>query len=340
MLNICEHLKLNEKQATSPSSQFLDHCRKFNLNEIDQETLREQTIRLGFVNVIDAFQNVAQAEVPRFFDDARREKGGIVMSDDFYKLLQSEQQANLTSEVNSRWRLWETAISLDINPRLVEINADPRKDTLFVLSDTLRRVDVTSSREALNGYQKGRCFYCFRDIMIEHGHPNSCDVDHFFPNVLKGFGFSNLDQVWNLVFVLQGMQSRRQGGKFERIPDSASLNRASQAKQLLCGEPSSLEGNDHQPDRRNGGRTTQPSYSHSSTEQLMPFPAGKNGSHENCWEKRFERVRILRHGQQSYNPTERVVGCYQRCVFLSPLSTRSSSPNDTFPRTSSSLTRN
>jgi hypothetical protein len=223
-LNICEHLKLNEKQATSASSQFLDHCRKFNLNEIDQETLREQTIRLGFVNVIDAFHNVAQAEVPRFFDDARRQERGIVLSDNFYKLLQSGQQDNLKLEVNSRWRLWETAMSLDINPRLIEIRTDPWSDTLFVLNDARRRVNVTSSREALNGYQKGKCFYCFRDIMIEPGHPNSCDVDHFFPHVLKGFGFSNLDQVWNLVLSCGGC-NRGPGGKFERIPDISLLNK-------------------------------------------------------------------------------------------------------------------
>jgi hypothetical protein len=223
-LNICEHLKLNEKQATSASSQFLDHCRKFNLSEIDEETLREQTVRLGFVNVIDAFHNVAQAEVPRFFDDARQEKRGIVLSDNLYKVLQSDQQDNLKLEVNSRWRLWETAISLDINPRLIEINADPQKDALFVLNDTLRRVDVTSSREALNGYQKGKCFYCFTDVMIEPGHPNSCDVDHFFPDLLKRFDFRNLDQVWNLVLSCKDC-NRGERGKFERIPDRSFLDR-------------------------------------------------------------------------------------------------------------------
>ena len=39
-LNICEHLQINDKQVTSASSQFLDCCRKFNRNEIDQSGSR------------------------------------------------------------------------------------------------------------------------------------------------------------------------------------------------------------------------------------------------------------------------------------------------------------
>jgi 5-methylcytosine-specific restriction endonuclease McrA len=163
-------------------------------------------------------------KVPKFFDDARREKRGIVLLDNFYKLLRSHQQENLKLEVNSRWRLWETAISLNINPRLMEVNSDPSTNVLFIVNDKLRRVDVTSSREALNGYQKGKCFYCPQDIMIEPGHPTSCDVDHFFPDLLKGFGFSNLDQVWNLVLSCKDC-NRGEQGKFERIPDLSFLNR-------------------------------------------------------------------------------------------------------------------
>ena len=70
--HVCEHLKLNDKQATSSSSQFLDTCRTYNTGEIDKAKLIESTVRLGFVNVIDAFHNVNNAEIPeRFFIDTR-----------------------------------------------------------------------------------------------------------------------------------------------------------------------------------------------------------------------------------------------------------------------------
>ena len=163
--NISEHLLTNDKQSHSPSSKFLDACRKFNNKEIDEGTLKLETMKLGFENVIDAFHNVAQEEIPRFFDDSRRNNQGITLTDNFYKLLETNQKENFKYEVNSRWELWETAISMNINPKLLEIKSDFKSKKLFVIKDKLGRIDVTSSTDALNGYQKGKCFYCFNDFM-------------------------------------------------------------------------------------------------------------------------------------------------------------------------------
>ena len=154
--NISEHLLLNDKQATSPSSTFLDHCRKFNNQEIGENELKEQTTKFGFTNVIDAFHNVAHSEVPRFFEDVRQTEKGIILSDNFFELLQSNQRENLKLEVNSRWKLWETALSMKISPHLIEINSDFDTKTIFVHKS--QRIDVTSAKDGLNGYQKGKCF--------------------------------------------------------------------------------------------------------------------------------------------------------------------------------------
>ena len=61
--------------------------------------------------------------------------------------------------------------------------------------------DVTSSRYALDGYQKGKCFYCFDDISIEPSDDNLADVDHFFPYILETSlqRDLNIHGVWNLV---------------------------------------------------------------------------------------------------------------------------------------------
>ena len=216
--HVCEHLKTNPKQITSSSSQFLDYCSQYNQDEISEDLLKEKTVQLGFNNVIDAFHNVRKSEVPRFFDDHRQNNKSIVLTDNFYQLLNKDQYKNLHHEIESRWRLWETAISLNISPNLLQIHTDEDNQTLFVMEDEHKRIDVTSSKHSLNGYQKGKCFYCRKDISIESGHENSCDVDHFFPHMLLNLGLKGLNQVWNLVLSCKEC-NRGSAGKFERIPD-------------------------------------------------------------------------------------------------------------------------
>ena len=218
-LNISSHLKTNPKQSTSKKNTFLNACRSFNSSKIGLDELVSVTKKHGFRYVFDAFHNVAHAEIPIFFEKNDNE---IVLTDNFHDLLSDNQSSNLLFETESRWRLWETAISLNISPDLIEINFDSDGEFLFI-KDKIRRIDITSSRDALNGYQKGKCFYCNRAILIESGFENSCDVDHFFPHMLFKYNFSGLNQVWNLVLSCKNC-NRGEGGKFERIPDIYYLN--------------------------------------------------------------------------------------------------------------------
>ena len=113
----------------------------------------------------------------------------------------------------------ETAISMDISPNLIEINFDNDNEFLFV-RDKIRRIDITSSKDALNGYQKGQCFYCSKEIEIQTGLQNSCDVDHFFPHMLKNFNFRGVNQVWNLVLSCKTC-NRGEGGKVDKFQIAA-----------------------------------------------------------------------------------------------------------------------
>jgi hypothetical protein len=71
--HLCEHLKGSDRQGTFARSRFLDACRKFNAGEVDQQRLVDETAKLGFVNVIDAFHVVHDGEVGvRFFADERK----------------------------------------------------------------------------------------------------------------------------------------------------------------------------------------------------------------------------------------------------------------------------
>jgi len=223
--HICHHLKNADKQNTASSSKFLTTCRQFNNDEIGSQQLADHTSKLGFVNVIDAFHIVNNGETPvRFFVDERKTGKGIRVTDEFNLLMNSVQAANLPREVEARWRLIEAAWALGVSKSLVSVEFDSEDELLYRFDRKLRRKAVTSSRDALNGYQRGKCFYCFDDINIDDPALLP-DVDHFFAHKLKQRGFGQVvDGVWNLVLACKDC-NRGVKGKFEKIPTKSLLLR-------------------------------------------------------------------------------------------------------------------
>ena len=202
--NIIEHLKENDKQGNSKSSSFLNVCRNHIKGKISDNELWSKTEKLGFVNVVDAFQNLNGAQIPDIFYEKNYKSGKkeIVIKDNLLKLKESFHFQNFNQEVEARWNLVETAWNLNLNPKLLEVKYDEDKSLFFLENDFMRRTDITSVRDSLNGYQKGKCFYSFQDISVVSGSANLCEVDHFFPHINKTihneFG-ANINGVWNLV---------------------------------------------------------------------------------------------------------------------------------------------
>ena len=230
--HLCAHLREADKQGTSRQSRFLEACRRANAGEITTEELVEQTVRLGFNNVIDAFHVVGQDEIPhRFFLDERK-NGGIRVTEHFSKLLEGPQVGNLPAETDARWRLVETAWELGVNPGLLAaVDHDAEAEVLFVVDAARRRRPITGIRGALNGYQKGCCFYCYADMAITTTEPP--DVDHFFPHSLRAAGMGPIvDGVWNLVLACRAC-NRGANGKFNRIPTLRLLERLSTRNEFL-----------------------------------------------------------------------------------------------------------
>jgi hypothetical protein len=246
-LHPSEHLKYIDKQITSASSKFLDVCRRFKQDQ-DTSALIDQTVRLGFNNVIDAFHDIGQDDTPqRFYIDEHKSNGGIRITDEFDQLKSGAQSQDLRAEVESRWRLVETAWDLGVPRNPVSVDYDPATESLFAPARTMRRKSVTGSRGALNGYQKGACFYCFRDISTESGEFYS-DFDHFFPHRLKQAGFGTLiDGVWNLVLACKGC-NRGTAGKFDPLPSRPLLLRLYRRNEFLIGSHHPLGGT-HASDR-------------------------------------------------------------------------------------------
>ncbi|PLV48297.1 HNH endonuclease domain-containing protein [Erwinia sp. B116] len=220
--HICEHLQQAPKQNTSKQSQFLNACNAFNRGELDPAALQAATVKLGFGAVIDAFHNVNNGEIDkRFFLDERRSHKGIRLTDNFFRLTESEQFANLLPETEARWRLVEQAWALGVSRNMIAVEYDAADQMLFSRQG-LRRTAITSCRDSLNGYQKGKCFYCYRSISIVSGDDALAQVDHFLPWSLMPQGIlRNLDGVWNLVLACRACN----GSKSARIPSVPLLSR-------------------------------------------------------------------------------------------------------------------
>jgi hypothetical protein len=127
--------------------------------------------------------------------------------------------------VEARWRLVEAAWQLNVPRLALTVKHDPELLVLLPDRGATRRGPITRSRDALNGYQRGKCFYCFDDVVVEPGAPDLADVDHFFPHVLKASGVANpIDGVWNLVLACRNC-NRGVAGKAERLPALGYLER-------------------------------------------------------------------------------------------------------------------
>jgi hypothetical protein len=224
--SVIEHLRKNDRQGSAKSSKFLAGCRSFINEKITLDELYSLTEKYGFVNVVDAFQNVNGGIIPERFYEKNYSNGKkeIVVTDNLLKIKELFQYRNLDQEVEARWNLVETAWNLQLNPNLLEVRYDEDKSLFFVESSAMRRINITSVRDSLNGYQKGKCFYSFQDISINNKDINLCAVDHFLPHANKLIHQkegTNINGVWNLVLTDASVNLDKKA----KIPEKRFLER-------------------------------------------------------------------------------------------------------------------
>lgn len=217
-----EHYIKGNKQITSNSSKYFDAFENYNSGNLELDEMVKLTLSNPFQNVIDRFHNVNNAELDtKFYEITTRDKTkGIVLTDNLYLIKENSSIENLVYETEARWNLVETAWSLNINPSLLSVSYDNTDNSLFINDNNLgKRIDITSSRDALNGYQRGKCFYCGAPISLEPKSDNLCDVDHFIPHTLQHSNSEdiNINGVWNLVLSCKSC-NRGENGKFAKLP--------------------------------------------------------------------------------------------------------------------------
>ena len=239
--HICEHLKLSDKQTTSKSSRFLDACRGFNDGSISESELIDKTISLGFNNVIDAFHVVGSDSISKpFYVDERNQNNGIRITTEFSDLKNNSQFSNLEHEAEARWNLVETSWRLDISRNLLRVDVNESLEDVVVYDKEIKRTTVTSSRKALNAYQRGGCFYCNNQMIDLSSNSEAIDVDHFFPHKLKQAGFKNIDGVWNLVLSCVDC-NRGIKGKSDKLPKIRFLEKLYARNEFLIGSNHPLQ---------------------------------------------------------------------------------------------------
>lgn len=248
-LNICQHLKNSDKQSTSSSSKFLDACRSFNEGRIGIDSLISSTTKLGFTNVIDAFHVVNKEDIGnRFFIDERRSNKGIRLTDNYFALIEQSAISDLNEETEARWKLVEEGWKLGVATKLIDVVYD-REQQALVGNIHNRRVDLASVRGPLNGYQKGKCFYCRDSISIVSGDPNLCHVDHFFPYLLTDL-IPSINGVWNLVLACSHCNGAAE--KHSKIPSLKLLEALHRRNEYYISSYLPL----HQAIKRQTGETT------------------------------------------------------------------------------------
>lgn len=225
---ICEHSLSGKSQCTNQRSSFLDAVNAFNKGLISYDHLITETKKNGFKYVLDAFHVLPGkgSITERFFEiEGKGMSRKLILTDNLFYLFQSDQFQNLKNEVESRWLLVEDAWTFGTGRKDQPVLYDIDTSKLYVEERTTYRRGLTFARSALIGYQKGKCFYCFKSIQC--GDEISCDVDHFLPFALRykeDMLKVDLNGVWNLVLACSDC-NKGKGGKSGSVPGKKYLER-------------------------------------------------------------------------------------------------------------------
>jgi hypothetical protein len=168
----------------------------------------------------------------------------LTLTDHLLQLKDSFHFQTFALEVDAKWQLVETAWNLQLNPNLLVVQYNEAQGHFFIERNLLRQVNITSVREAVNSYQKGKGFYSFQDISVSAGSDRLCQVDHFLPHVNKATHLpANSNGVWNLVLADRAVNTT----KSARVPRLRFLQRLYQRKEFFIESQQSQIALTHSP---------------------------------------------------------------------------------------------
>lgn len=240
-LHLAEHLKHYPKQITLKSSLFIETCQRFIDGLVDKETLHDITIKEGFKYVLDSYHIVRNEPVDKLFFIYKKYDKNIQFTDNFFELFHtSELRQILRIENEARWRLVEAAWQLSPKLDMSNIQYNSDTNTFYAFDANKKKNNIVDAFEALNGYQKGCCFYCSREIPILSNGKLQAEMTPFVPssfmlriNRKHQTNFTNPNELWNLVLSCSVCGKDRKDADY--VPSGIKLKDLYHRNEYLAG---------------------------------------------------------------------------------------------------------
>jgi 5-methylcytosine-specific restriction endonuclease McrA len=212
--HMVDHVRQVTRQSVTPSNRYVALCRHYLEDAINETELHSATMVYGFRYVLDAFHKVVGGRTaPMEFYRVHRSGRGreLILSDDLLAVAAAPIAGSLDAETETRWSLVErTWQAKHDGAGQLTVAYERPSESLVPLLLGKRRPFRFGVRPALNGYQHGFCFYCYRPISVLSEGENGSDVDHFLPfsSFARGVHY-DLESVWNLVLACRPCNSNK-----------------------------------------------------------------------------------------------------------------------------------
>jgi 5-methylcytosine-specific restriction endonuclease McrA len=157
---------------------------EYSNGRITRETAIQRVEKKAFGDVLARFHTLNDSPIQLLFYE--RQLGGLVLTDDIFKIFNASQEQDLLEELETKWTLLELGFQQRRTPNEIQVYNDLKQ---FYLQNKGKRTNLTRLAPLLKGCQNGKCFYCGEDLGTEH-----TVVDHFIP-----FQIIRHNEVWNLV---------------------------------------------------------------------------------------------------------------------------------------------
>ena len=191
------------------------------------------------------FHNLRSAQVPhRFYElTGRGRSRQVILTPDLRQVANAEDGFLLDEELGARWNIVETSFATGVGASLIQDGllvdlAEEELTGVYRLKDVARRRSVAGVREAVVGFQHGRCLLC--DLPLTD--VDAVAVDHTIPLALmRRAGWvwrgPDLDAVWNLAPAHYACNAL----KNDAPPGRAVLTRLAQRNAAIMDSPHPLK---------------------------------------------------------------------------------------------------